>query len=156
MNQADVEVRVEPPNGPDARWCLDQYLRELAARFDGGFDPARSNPARDEEMAPPHGFFAVARLDGRPVGCGGLKLGDGITGEIKRMWTSPSVRGRGVARAILRALEASARESGLTALRLETNRSLKEAQSLYRTEGYREVAPFNDEPYAHHWFEKRL
>jgi hypothetical protein len=41
-------------------------------------------------------------------------------------------------------------------LRLETNKALTEAQSLYRSSGYREVRAFNDEPYAHHWFEKRL
>ena len=51
-------------------------------------------------------------------------------------------------------LEAKARESGLKTLRLETNRTLEEARSLYRNEGFREVEPFNDEPYAHYWFEK--
>jgi len=45
---------------------------------------------------------------------------------------------------------------GLTRLRLETNRALTEAQALYKGEGYQEVTPFNAEPYAHHWFEKRL
>jgi ribosomal protein S18 acetylase RimI-like enzyme len=57
---------------------------------------------------------------------------------------------------VLQALETIARKAGLTTLRLETNRTLKEAQALYRREGYQEVAPFNDEPYAHHWFEKKL
>ena len=41
-------------------------------------------------------------------------------------------------------------------IRLETNESLREAQALYRSSGYREVPPFNSEPYAHHWFEKNL
>jgi ribosomal protein S18 acetylase RimI-like enzyme len=77
-------------------------------------------------------------------------------GEIKRMWTAPSARGRGVARRVLQTLEAAARASGVKRLRLETNRTLREAQALYRQEGYQEVAAFNDEPYAHHWFEKRL
>jgi hypothetical protein len=57
---------------------------------------------------------------------------------------------------VLRWLETKAREAGLTRLRLETNRTLTEAQALYRAEGYQEVQPFNAEPYAHHWFEKRL
>jgi hypothetical protein len=57
---------------------------------------------------------------------------------------------------VLRWLEAKAREVGLTRLRLETNRALSEAQALYRGEGYQEVTPFNAEPYAHRWFEKRL
>ena len=57
---------------------------------------------------------------------------------------------------MLRRLEEKAREVGLARLHLETNRTLAEAQALYRREGYEEVAPFNSEPYAHHWFEKRL
>ena len=72
------------------------------------------------------------------------------------MWISPAVRGLGVGRRVLRELEARAAASGAPATRLETNRSLTEAISLYRSAGYQEIAPFNDEPYAHHWFEKRL
>jgi DNA-binding MarR family transcriptional regulator/N-acetylglutamate synthase-like GNAT family acetyltransferase len=156
LRAGDVEVRLEAPQSAAARWCLEQYFAELAERFDVGFDPAKSNSARDEEMTPPAGFFFIAWLDGSPAGCGVLKVGDGSTGEIKRMWTAPSSRGLGIARKVLRALEAKAREVGLTTMRLETNRVLTEAQALYRQEGYQEVAPFNAEPYAHHWFEKRL
>jgi len=156
IGAAAIEVRWEAPDSADARWCLEQYLRELAERFETGFDPTRSNPARDEEMKPPAGYFVVARLDGCAVGCGALKRGNKGTGEIKRMWTAPSARGQGVARRVLQTLETIARKAGLTTLRLETNRTLKEAQTLYRREGYQEVAPFNDEPYAHHWFEKKL
>jgi GNAT superfamily N-acetyltransferase/DNA-binding MarR family transcriptional regulator len=151
-----IQVGVEAPGSKDAHSCLRRYFQELSKRFDGGFNPAKSNPARDGEMTPPAGYFVVARLDGHPVGCGALKIGDGGAGEIKRMWTKPSARGQGIARAILQKLEATARQVGLKVLRLETNQSLKEAQALYRKEGYREVAPFNREPYAHHWFEKRL
>ena len=151
-----VELRLEPPQSAAARWCLDQYFAELSARFDAGFDPARSNPARLEEMTPPAGFFVVAWLDGAPAGCGALKVGEEGSGEVKRMWTAPNARGLGIARRVLRWLEAKAREEGLLRLRLETNRALGEAQALYRGEGYREVAPFNAEPYAHHWFEKTL
>jgi len=57
---------------------------------------------------------------------------------------------------LLTALETCALNAGLRTLRLETNRALKEAQQLYRRSRYREVAPFNTEPYAHHWFEKHL
>jgi GNAT superfamily N-acetyltransferase len=135
---------------------LEQYFAELAARFEVGFDPARSNSASIEEMTPPAGFLALAWLDGAPVGCGALKLSGESTGEIKRMWTTPHARGLGVARRVLAWLDARAREAGLTRLRLETNRTLTEAQALYRTEGYQEVASFNAEPYADHWFEKHL
>jgi ribosomal protein S18 acetylase RimI-like enzyme len=72
------------------------------------------------------------------------------------MWVDAEARGLGLGGRLLAALEAEARKFGLGTLRLETNRSLVEAQALYRRAGYREVAPFNDEPYAHHWFEKSL
>jgi GNAT superfamily N-acetyltransferase len=72
------------------------------------------------------------------------------------MWVAPSVRGLGFARRMLAALEQQARALGFTTLRLETNRALTEAIRLYQSAGYVEVPPFNDEPYAHHWFEKPL
>jgi DNA-binding MarR family transcriptional regulator/N-acetylglutamate synthase-like GNAT family acetyltransferase len=153
---AAVEVRLAPADGAAAQWCLNQYFAELALRFETGFDPTRSNPASAAEMTPPAGYFVVAWLDGHAAGCGGLKLGEKGIGEIKRMWTAPGARGLSIARRILRFLEEKAREAGLRQLRLETNRALTEAQHLYRSEGYREVAPFNAEPYADHWFEKRL
>ena len=71
------------------------------------------------------------------------------------MWVAPEPRGLGLGRRLLAELEARARH-GATAVRLETNRALTEAIALYRSAGYREVEPFNDEPYAHHWFEKPL
>jgi GNAT superfamily N-acetyltransferase len=147
---------MEPPDSVDARQCLDAYFRELAMRFETGFDPDRSISAREEELTPPAGYFVLARVDGRVVGCGALKVKDEGIGEIKRMWTVESARGLGIARRILETLEARARELGIATLRLETNKALYEAQALYRKSGYQEVERFNDEPYAHHWFEKRL
>ena len=151
-----VDIRTEPPDSRDARWCLEAYFKELATRFEAGFDTTKSNSASDAELTPPAGYFLVAHLDGVPAGCGALKVTGERIGEIKRMWTAPSARGHGVARSILDALEAKAGEVGLRTLRLETNKMLHEAQALYRSSGYTEVARFNDEPYAHHWFEKQL
>ncbi len=156
IRAASVRVAAEPPDGADARVCLAAYFRELAARFESGFDAGADDSARVEDMTPPSGLFMIARLDGEAVGCGGFKRVDKATGEIKRVWTAPSARGMGVARRMLRALETAAREIGLKTLRLDTNRALTEAHALYRREGYREVSRFNDNPYAHHWFEKRL
>ena len=156
IRAASVKVSAEAPDGADARLCLDAYFRELAARFESGFDAGADDSAPVEDMTPPTGLFVIARLDGDAVGCGGFKRVDKATGEIKRVWTAPSARGIGVARRMLRTLEAAAREKGLKTLRLDTNRALTEAHALYRSEGYREVARFNDNPYAHHWFEKRL
>jgi DNA-binding MarR family transcriptional regulator/GNAT superfamily N-acetyltransferase len=150
-----VSVAAEDPRSPAARACLQRYFLEIGERFDGGFDPDRS-PVHAEELTPPAGLLLVARLRGDAVGLGGLRLHGPEPAEIKRMWVAPGVRGLGLGRRILYELERRAREAGAPAVRLETNRSLTEAISLYRGSGYREIDPYNDEPYAHHWFEKRL
>src|SRR5262249_5307932 len=154
MRASAVQITAEAPDSADARWCIEQYFRELAGRFETGFDPVKTIPAKPDELAPPAGVFIVARLGGQPIGCGALKVKDRTIGEIKRMWVADDARGLGVGRRILETLETRARDFGVSTLRLETNRTLKEAQALYRRCGYLEVEPFNDEPYAHHWFEK--
>ncbi|MEU8251823.1 bifunctional helix-turn-helix transcriptional regulator/GNAT family N-acetyltransferase [Nonomuraea sp. NPDC048916] len=151
-----VEVATEDPSSAAARFCLQSYAAELDTRFDAGFDPDRSIPAGAAELTEPAGLLLLARLRGEPIGCGALKFHGSAPAEIKRMWVSPAARGLGVGRRILRELELRARRRGVGALRLETNRALREAVNLYRSAGFEEVAPFNDEPYAHHWFEKRL
>jgi GNAT superfamily N-acetyltransferase len=156
LGAAGARIARVDPAAPDARWCVAQYFAEIAARFDQGFDPARSIPANDTELRPPTGAFLVATADGAPVGCGAVKtLAPGV-GSLKRMWVAGAMRGLGFGARLLGALEDEARALGLRTLRLETNRALVEAIRLYRRAGYVEVAPFNDEPYAHHWFEKRL
>jgi DNA-binding MarR family transcriptional regulator/GNAT superfamily N-acetyltransferase len=149
-----TRISVEDPDSPDAKWCVGQYFAELGERFEGGFEAGRSIPADPGDLRPPRGTFLVARLDGRPVGCGAVKGTEPGVGSIKRMWVSREVRGSGVGRRLLLALEKEAAGLGIGLLRLETNRSLHEAQALYRRNGYREVTAFNDDPYADHWFEK--
>src|SRR5262245_3516917 len=151
-----VQFALEDPTTADATWCLGQYFAELDARFEAGFDPAESISADAHELTPPSGTLMIARLRGEPVGCGALKFHRDAPAELKRMWIAPAARGLGVGRRLLQELEQHARASGATIVRLETNRTLREAIALYRRSGYVEVAPFNSEPYAHHWFEKRL
>jgi DNA-binding MarR family transcriptional regulator/GNAT superfamily N-acetyltransferase len=151
-----VQISVRDPADPAARACVRAYVDELGRRFDTGFEPARSLPAADQEMIPPAGVFLVATLHSESVGCGGLKFHDGAPAEVKRMWVAPAARGLGLGRRLLSELESHAAAYGVTVLRLETNGTLAEAISLYRSSGYREVAAFSDEPYAHHWFEKTL
>jgi DNA-binding MarR family transcriptional regulator len=156
LTAALVTVDVADPASPDAQACLAAYFAELDARFDVGFDPARSLTAGVDEMRLPHGLFVVARLHGDAVGCGGVKLYGDRPAYVKRMWVAPAARGLSLGRRLLAELEALAAANGATAVQLETNRSLVEAVAMYRSSGYREVAPFNDEVYADHWFEKRL
>ncbi|HEX7134686.1 MAG TPA: bifunctional helix-turn-helix transcriptional regulator/GNAT family N-acetyltransferase, partial [Iamia sp.] len=156
VTAALVSVAPVDPDDPDAQRCLQRYAAELATRFDTGFDVARSRPVDPAGMRPPTGTFLLARVHGEAVGCVALRLQPGPEAEVKRMWVDPAARGMGVARRLLDATEAAARAAGAPALRLDTNRALVEAISLYRSAGFVEVPAFNDEPYAHHWFEKPL
>src|SRR5947209_4458142 len=151
-----VQITVADPTSRDARWCFEHYFTELGERFEAGFDPTLSISAQAHELVPPAGLLLIARLKEEPVGCGALKFHENALGELKRMWIAPQVRGLGLGRRLLEALEHKAREAGMRVLHLETNRTLLEAIELYRHSGYQEVEAFNDEPYAHHWFEKRL
>ncbi len=151
-----VEVEVCDPRDPRAKATMRAYFADLAVRFSDGFEPEKSISADDDELTPPHGLFLVATFHTEPVGCGALKFHDGAPAEVKRMWVSAEVRGLGLGRRLLAELETQARVHDVQTLRLETNRTLTEAIGLYRAAGYREVEAFNDEPYAHHWFEKTL
>ena len=150
-------VRIEEidPRSPAARQCLEQYYAELGRRFPGGFEVKRSRDPDAADMIAPRGAFLVASADGSPLGCVGLKGGTEVA-EIKRLWVSPMARGQGVARRLMAAAEARARELGISLLRLDTNRALPEAAALYRRDGWTEIARFNDDPYAEVFFEKRV
>jgi DNA-binding MarR family transcriptional regulator/GNAT superfamily N-acetyltransferase len=155
MRASAVTIEPAEPESADARACVAAYFRELDERFESGFDPAVGAAGDAGAFVPPAGLFLVARLDGRAVGCGALRVMARGVGEIKRMWVDASARGLGVAQRLLEALEEHAAEIGLGTLRLDTNRALDEARALYARNGYREIARYNDNPYAHHWFEKR-
>ena len=149
-------ITLESPSSALAQDLLRRYYDELEVRFPDGFDVAESSSPSPEHLRAPRGAFLVAWLDNRAVGCGALRsLGDGI-GEIKRMWLDPSVRGRGLGRAMLAALERSAYDLGFTRLRLDTAAQLVEAIALYRSSGFREIERYNDNSYAAIWFEKPL
>jgi DNA-binding MarR family transcriptional regulator/GNAT superfamily N-acetyltransferase len=156
LTAALVRVEVVDPEDDAASYCLGEYYAELGRRFDDGWDHAVSIAATPSQLRPPGGLFVVATLHGTPIGCGALRFHGSDPAELKRMWVAPSARGLGLGRRLLTHLERLARERGVRVLRLETNRNLTEAIALYRSAGYREVSPFNTEPYAHHWFEKRL
>lgn len=141
---------------PDATWCLEQYFAELRQRFEEGFNISKSVSSDPADFVRPKGAFLIVYNDGHPVGCGGVTLVGPTVGYIKRMWIDASRRGQGMGRKLLVALEDTARDLGCAKAQLETNRALTGAIRLYRTSGYQEVPPFNDEHYADHWFEKTL
>jgi uncharacterized protein YdhG (YjbR/CyaY superfamily)/ribosomal protein S18 acetylase RimI-like enzyme len=151
-----VVIDEAPANSPAVRWCFERYYAELDDRFADGFDVAAALPLGLEELTPPLGLALLASRAGTPVGCGALKLGDPEVAEVKRVWVAPEARGQGLGGRLMDELERRARQAGRRLARLETNGALREAQAMYRSRGYREVAPFNEERYADHWFEKDL
>jgi GNAT superfamily N-acetyltransferase len=141
---------------------LDELARkvdaaaELDRRFEAGFDPGDAVTAEADKYEAPGGAFVLARRDGHPVGCGAvLTLGPGI-GEIKRMWIDASCRGLGLGRRMLGELEQRSAALGHHTVRLDTNRVLSQAIAMYESSGYHRIERYSDNPYAHHWFEKRL
>jgi DNA-binding MarR family transcriptional regulator len=151
-----ITIREADPASADARACLAAYYAELASRFAGGFDVARSCDPEAAAMIRPRGVFLLASGDGLPVGCVGLKGTGGAVAEIKRLWIDPAARGLGVAKRLMREAEAAARDLGIRTLRLDTNSALPEALALYRRSGWVEIDRFNVDPYPDFFFEKAV
>jgi GNAT superfamily N-acetyltransferase len=98
----------------------------------------------------------VGRVEGRAVGCAGLRRLDGGTLELKHFFLVPEVRGRGLGRVLLAGVEDVARALGAGRIVLDTAAPLLEAAALYRAAGYREISRYNDNPHAVAWFERAL
>lgn len=149
------------PESSEGRRVLRAYFGDLVSRYHGR--PATGSEVeaamRDDPsdgLSPPGGLFLVARQSGATVGCAGLLLLPGVTGEVKRVFVAPAARGRGVGTQLMRAVEDAARGRQVARLRLDTRSNLTEARRMYAKEGYQEVAPFNDDPLAEQWYEKTL
>ena len=132
-------VTRETPHQDDVRALLARSDAYAAALY-----PAESNHLIDEAALSARGVaFFVARIDGRALGCGAMVPDpDGGAAEIKRMFVETEARGRGVGRALLRAIEGAARSAGIGIVRLETGIAQPEALGLYEADGYVRRGPF--------------
>jgi DNA-binding MarR family transcriptional regulator/GNAT superfamily N-acetyltransferase len=154
VRAATVKFERIDPASPAAGEVVGRYFAEIGRRF--GFDPS-GEPEKDALLlVPPAGVFVAAISDGDPVACGGLQTIEPGTGELKRMWVHGDWRGAGLGTRLLRYLEDQARALGHGILRLDTNAALTEAIGMYRRAGYRAIDRYNDNPWATHFFEKRL
>jgi ribosomal protein S18 acetylase RimI-like enzyme len=150
-----LRFALSDPEEPPASELLAAMRTELIGAYDNA-SRLDNPPLLPAELRAPGGAYYVGYEDTAAVAGGGLRrLGDGIA-EIKRMYVRPEARSRGVAAALLRTLEEAARAMGYAFARLDTGPKQVTAQRLYRAAGYAEIAPYNDNPFACFWGEKRL
>jgi GNAT superfamily N-acetyltransferase len=150
-----IEFRSADPALAPASDLLAAMVAEMNGLY-GDIEFPGMPTATPADFAPPAGTFLVGFHDGEPVCAGGLKPIAPDAVEIKRMYVVPTARRRGVARALLRALEDAARERGYAFVRLDTGPRQRGAMALYASEGYTEIANFNANPIAAYWGEKAL
>lgn len=144
------------PSDPAAQACLAAYYAELDRRFPAGFVVEASHDPAAELLVRPRGAVVLAFDGDAPIGCVMLKGTCADYAEIKRLWISPSARGKGLARQLMDEAERIARELGVSLLRLDTNSALADAVAIYRHWGWIEIPRFNADPYAEVFFEKAL
>jgi GNAT superfamily N-acetyltransferase len=139
------ELRPARYDSPDAM-ALTKQAQQFYVELYGGQD---TTPFTADEFTPPYGGFFVGYLDDRPVAMGGWRFSpviapEGATrpAELKRMFVHADVRHQGLARRLLAALEAAAREAGADWMILETGRPQVAATALYRRSGYVDIAPY--------------
>lgn len=140
-----MDLTLRPVSFEQAAGLTAAMVAELATRYGGD----GASPVDGTDFLPPYGAFLVATIDAVDVACGGLRLLQDRTGEVKRMYTDPAVRGRGVARSLLLALIEHARAVGLRQVWLETGVLQPEAIGLYESEGFLPIEAYGyykDEP----------
>jgi len=151
LSETAIDISREPFDSSVAEALVDALMADLDERyaedFADGDDPdvAAHFTVRAEQVTPPAGVFLVARLDGVPVGCGAVRpVTGGAAGvaEIKRMYTAPAARRRGVSRALLASLESEAAGLGYRRLQLETGLRQPEAIARYESVGYHRIPSY--------------
>jgi GNAT superfamily N-acetyltransferase len=151
----DIVIAVEPPDEADGRRLLRRFEEEKREREDD-YDVENAVRLAPQELMPPSGAFLVARLEGRAVGCGGVRRLGPDVGELRRLYVAPEARSLGVGKMLFEAMEEAARRIGYRTVRLDTNPALREAREMFEELGYREIPPYNDNPNAGVWYEKDL
>jgi ribosomal protein S18 acetylase RimI-like enzyme len=142
-------VRIAPASGPADIEAVRALFEEYAASLgvDLGFQ------GFDDEVAelpgayrPPGGVLLLARDAGEAVACVGVRPLDGDACEMKRLYVSPTRRGSGLGRRLVDEALAWARTAGYLAMRLDTLPSMAAASALYDAMGFREIAPYYENP----------
>jgi len=147
-------ITAERPDTPDALLLIN----ELQTHLESFYPPESRHGFSVERLIAEAVAFFVLRADGRPAGCGGIKLVGREYGELKRMFVRPEFRGAGFGEMLVEHLAAHALAHGVTLLRLETGIHQQAAIRLYERLGFRRIPPFG--PYTNDpvslCYEKRL
>jgi len=143
----DIVPAASPEQIATARLLFTEYEASLGIELSfQGF--AREVAELPGAYAPPAGRLFLATDGAEPAGCIALRpLGDGIC-EMKRLYVRPSVRGARLGRRLAETVIREARAIGYARMRLDTLPSMKEAFALYQTLGFREIAPYCENPIA--------
>lgn len=158
-------ITPERPDSPAAAALWRAYYTEVSDRWYQLYEGRSTDPDELEreiaadsggDLVPPSGRLLVARYEGEPAGTAGVRLMDGATAELKRVFVHRGMRGRGGAPLLVAAAEEAARTLGARSIVLDTRHDLVEARALYARLGYLETPPHNDRAYAERWFAKQL
>lgn len=156
MTTDEFEISLADPSADESLALVHAMEEEIEALYVDRWGSIHSVGASPDEMTPPNGAFVVVWIGERQVGCGGLKRLDSSACELKRMFLTPEVRGRGLSTRLLSVLEARARDLGYSKARLDTGDRQQAAQRLYEGAGYLEIEKYNDNNLATLWYEKDL
>jgi GNAT superfamily N-acetyltransferase len=128
-----------------ARTLFLDYQRELGLDlcFQGFAEELERLPGKYEA---PKGRLYLCYADSLPIACAALRPLDEATAEVKRMYVHPEWRGEGIARNMLHLLLKAAEMEGYESVRLDSLRRLEPAVRLYRSFGFVEIAPYNENP----------
>jgi GNAT superfamily N-acetyltransferase len=138
LRLVNIDIREARFDEPEVQKLVADALGDLSVRYGGSGD---DTPVAAADFVPPRGRFFVAAEGDELVGCAGWRA-HGEDAELKRMYTAPAARGRGVARRMLATIEESARSDGRSRLILETGDKQPEAISLYESSGYHRIEDF--------------
>ncbi len=157
-----LTIETALPGEPVAVSVLRRYTVEVASRWYGR--PATADevdqalldePADDLTGETGVLLLALTLDDDEPVGCAGARY-RGDVAELTKVFTRPDVRGSGIGRRLVEAVERACVERGIAVVQLDTRGELSEACALYERLGYRQVEAFNEEPYSDRWYRKDL
>lgn len=142
MTSPTITVTRADLNSETSRTLITALNAELSGMYpEAGATHFQLEP---DDVAPGRGAFLIVSRDGTAVGCGALRVIDPQTAELKRMYVSPELRGTGLGRRLVAALEDEARALGVRRLVLETGVRQAAALALYRGTGFHPIALYGE------------